>query len=192
MISIRFYGNFLFNYSDGSFKSIILGLVKNNRDLSLIKLNSETNKNFLKDVLTDVVSLKTAGETRNESIFVNIFTIRPFSHILAVQYQFSYIYSKSLISILKSQFPNDSFQVYKYLLQSIEYHHRFLAIQFHTALNSFFTDYSTLTRLIVKNRAKTLMRHIKEEYSLNFKRSLLEDCERKTHGDYGKLISALI
>jgi hypothetical protein len=189
--------------SDGSFKSIILGLVKNHRTFRSIYNTVNANESLISvrayyetkfsEVLDDAVSLKMATLTRNESIFINIFTTRPFHHILALQYQFTYMYKRNLINVLNYQFPSDAFQVYKYILQSSENHIRFLATQFHIVLDRYITDYSTLSRLIVNAWRKSLLRDVKEEYFLHFKRNLLDDCEKKRiGGDYGKMVYALI
>jgi hypothetical protein len=179
--------------SDGSFKSIFLGLVKNNRTFRSIKNSPNANETTFSEFLHDLVSLNVATLTRNESIFINIFTTRPFHHILALQYQFTFVYNRNLIDVLKLQFPSDAFQLFKYILQSCDNHPRFLAFQFHIALNSYITDYSTLNYLIVNAWGKSLLSAIKEEYSLHFKPNLLDDCEKKKiGGDYGKLVSALI
>jgi hypothetical protein len=94
---------------------------------------------------------------------------------------------------MKLQFPSDALKVYKYILQSSENHIRFLAVQFRIALKCYIKDYSTLNRLIVNAWRKSVLRDVKEEYFLHFKRNLLDDCTKKRMGgDYGKLVYSLI
>jgi len=173
--------------TSGDYEKYLLALINVDRATSKGAVNKEL-------VAKDVEALYKAGEGRigtNESVFIEIFSERSWKHLRQVAEEYPKAHKHSLETAIKKEFGGQLERALLWTLESVENRHAFFARRLNKAMDGIGTKDKDLVRIMVTRRSNDLW-EISEEYRSIFHKSLKEDIEGDTSGDYKKLLVEMV
>jgi len=164
--------------------------------LALVNAERASSKGAVDKALLakDVEALYKAGEGRlgtNENVFIEIFSERSWKHLRQVGEEYPKGHKHSLETAIKNEFGGQLEKALLWTLESVENRHAFFARRLNKAMAGAGTNDRDLIRIMVTRRSNDLW-EIAEEYRTLFKKSLKEDIEGDTSGDYRKLLVEMV
>jgi len=188
---IKKYGEsleeWLMEETSGDYEKYLLALASAERASSAGAVNKE-------EVAKDSEKLYKAGEGRlgtNESVFIEIFANRSWKHLRQVSEHYGKNHKHSLETAIKNEFSGDLEKALIWTLESVENRHAFFARALQKSMAGLGTHDDDLIRIMVSRRHNDLW-EIAEEYQNLFKKTLKEDIEGDTSGDYKKLLVEMV
>jgi hypothetical protein len=173
--------------ASGDYKKYLLALASAERASSSGGVNKE-------EVAKDSEKLYKAGEGRigtNEGVFIEIFANSSWKHLRQVSDHYGKNHKHSLDTAIKSEFSGDLERALLWTLESVENRQAFFARLLHKSMAGLGTHDDDLIRIMVSRRHNDLW-EISEEYHNLFKKTLKEDIEGDTSGDYKKLLVEMV
>jgi len=173
--------------TSGHYEKYLLALASAERASSAGAVNKE-------EVAKDSERLYKAGEGRlgtNESVFIEIFANKSWKHLRQVSEHYGKNHKHSLDTAIKDEFSGDLERALLWTLESVENRHAFFARLLQKSMAGLGTHDDDLIRIMVTRRHNDLW-EIAEEYHTLFKKTLKEDIEGDTSGDYKKLLVEMI
>ncbi len=172
--------------TSGFFKNLLVALVQGNRDtitdIDILKLHK------------DIQALYDAGVAKlgtDEETFLRIFSLRSNYELKYIAAEYLKSTGKSIFTVIDSEFSGNL----KRLLHTILLGHinpaDYFAQRIRSACEGIGTKDSLLIRVLV-TRDEIDLKEIKQIYVRNYKKSLSQEVEEETSGDYKKLLLALV
>jgi len=173
--------------TSGDYEKYLLALASGERTPSNLPVKKE-------DVTHDVEKLYKAGEGRlgtNEDVFIEIFASRSWKHLRQVIEGYGKAHKNSLETAIKKEFRGDLEKALLWTVESIDNRHAFFAKLLHKSMAGLGTKDEDLVRIMVTRRHNDLW-EIAEEYKTIYGKTLREDIEGDTSGDYRRVLIAMI
>jgi len=172
--------------TSGFFKNLLVALVQGNRDttsdIDILKLHK------------DIQALYNAGVAKlgtDEETFLRIFSLRSNFELKYIASEYLKSTGKSIFTVIDDEFSGNL----KRLLHTILLGHinppDYFAQRIRSACEGIGTKDSLLIRVLV-SRDEIDLKEIKQIYLRNYKKTLNQEVEDETSGDYKKILLALI
>jgi hypothetical protein len=170
----------------GDLKKFMLGLCQNREPESTPVSDAAARD--------DAERLYRAGEGKlgtDEATFIEIFTRRSLAHLKQVFAIYETIHKRhTMHKAVESEFSGDLRRGLLGVVTFVRSPGEFWADALRLAMKGAGTDEATLSRVIVGNR--DIMPQIKSAYSAKYSKSLWQDVNSETSGDYKKSLLAII
>ena len=187
----QLYGKDLYNYvhseTSGHFRQILLALLNCQRHDFSYPINQQ-------ELQMEAQQLYQGGAARwgtNESVFTRIFTTRSPAEIAVIAQLYQKIAGVDLYTSLKKEFSGSAEKALVGIFYASINTPEYFATRVRDAVKGLGTKDTNLIRIIV-SRAEYDMPQIKQAYKNLYNRDMVTDVQNDTHGDYKKILTALM
>ena len=187
----KLYGKDLVNYvhseTSGHFRKILLALLQCQRHDFSYPINAQ-------DLQMEAQLLYQGGAARwgtDESVFTRIFTTRSPAEIAVIAQLYQKLSGIDLYTSLKKEFSTNAEKALVGIFLASTNPPEYFATRIRDALQGVGTKDTNLIRIII-SRAEIDMSLIKQAYKNLYNRDMVNDVKNDTHGDYKKILFALM
>ena len=187
----KLYGKDLVNYvhseTSGHFRKILLALLQCQRHDFSYPINTQ-------DLQMEAQLLYQGGAARwgtDESVFTRIFTTRSPAEIAVIAQLYQKLSGIDLYTSLKKEFSTNAEKALVGIFLASINPPEYFATRIRDALEGIGTKDTNLIRIII-SRSEIDMSLIKQAYKKLYNRDMVNDVKFDTHGDYRKILFALI
>jgi annexin A7/11 len=179
--------NYVHSETSGNFRQILLALLECRRNDFSFPINEQI-------LQMEAQKLYQGGAARwgtDENIFTGIFTTRSPLEIAVIANIYQKISGVDLNTTLKKEFSGNAEKALRGIFYASINPPEYFASRIRDAVKGAGTKDTNLIRIIV-SRAEYDMAQIKQAYKKLYNRDLIADVKSDTHGDYEKVLVALL
>jgi len=187
----QLYGKDLINYvhseTSGHFRQILLALLNCQRHDFTYPINQQ-------ELQMEAQQLYQGGAARwgtDEKVFTRIFTTRSPAEIAVIAQLYKSIAGVDLYTSLKKEFSGSAEKALVGIFHASINPSEYFATRIRDALQGAGTKDTNLIRIII-SRAEYDIDKIKQAYTNLYNRDMIADIKSDTHGDYKKILLALV
>lgn len=144
--------------------------------------------------MNDATALYQAGEGKwgtDEATFLRIFATRSPAELSLVNQYYRQLAGKGLLGSISNEFSEYTKELLDTIVRANVDPYGYYAGRIYESVTGLGTNYSKLIRIICSRHAVD-MPYIKQAYSRDYNKDMLEDIQEKTSGNYRKVLCSLV